>query len=88
MRLGLTHYVKHCENYIRTRGELVLPTLYAFNKGTVKVMRGNLERGVTWNAAHSSAPYSRTKTVRLTSWYGIGRYTSALSYRGLWVASL
>ena len=49
---------------------------------TRKVRRGNLERGVTWNAAHSSAPYSGTGTVRLTSWEGIGRYTSALSYRG------
>jgi len=31
-----------------------------------------LERGVTWNAAHSSAPYSGIKTVRLASWEGIG----------------
>jgi len=52
----------------------------------IKVRRGNLECGVTWNAALSSAPYSRTKTVRLTSWYGIGRYTSALSYHGLQVS--
>ena len=51
-----------------------------------KVRRGNLERGVTWNAALSSAPYSGTGTVRLTSWDGIGRYTSALSYRGLQVS--
>ena len=45
----------------------------------VKVRRGNLERGVTWNTALCSAPYSGTKTVRLASWDGIGRYTSALS---------
>ena len=51
-----------------------------------KVRQGNLERGVTWNVAHSSAPYSRTGTVRLTSWDGIGRNTSALSYHGLQVS--
>ena len=51
-----------------------------------KVRQGNLERGVTWNTAHSSAPYSRTGTVRLASWDGIGRYISALSYRGLEVS--
>ena len=51
-----------------------------------KVRRGNLERGVTWNAALSSAYYSGTKTVRLPSWDGIRRYTSALSYRGLQVS--
>ena len=57
-----------------------------------KVRQGNLECGVTWNAgltwnmAHSSAPYSRTGTVRLTSWDGIGRYTSALSYHELQVS--
>ena len=41
---------------------------------------------VTWNAAHSSAPYSRTGTVRLASWDGIGRYTSALSYHQLHIS--
>ena len=41
---------------------------------------------VTWNTAHSSAPYSRTGTVRLASWDGIGRYTSALFYHGLQVS--
>ena len=51
-----------------------------------KVRRGNLERGVTWNMALSSAPYSGTKTVRLASWDYIGRYTSALSYCGLQVS--
>ena len=51
-----------------------------------KVRWGNLEHGVTWNTAHSSAPYSGTGTVRLTLWDGIGRYTSALSYRGLQVS--
>ena len=48
-------------------------------------MWSNLEHGVTWNAAHSSAPYSKTGIVRLTSWDGIGRFTSAPSYRGLQV---
>ena len=43
--------------------------------------------GVTWNAALSSASCSWTKTVRLTSWDGIGRYTSTLSYRGLQVSN-
>ena len=51
-----------------------------------KVGRGNLERGVTWNAALSSAYYSGTKNVRLPSWDGIRRYTSALSYHGLQVS--
>ena len=51
-----------------------------------KISKGNLERGVTWNVAHSSAPYSGTGTVRLASWDGIGRYTSALSYHGLQVS--
>ena len=53
---------------------------------SAKVWQGNLEREITWNAALSSASCSWTKTVRLTSWYGIGRYTSALSYRGLQVS--
>ena len=44
------------------------------------------ERGVTWNTALSSASYSGTKTVRLASWDGIGRYTSALSHHGLQVS--
>ena len=52
----------------------------------LKVGRGNLERGVTWNAALSSAYYSGTKNVRLPSWDGIRRYTSALSYHGLQVS--
>ena len=43
--------------------------------------------GVTWNAALSSASCSWTKTVRLASWDSIGRYTSALSYRGLQVSN-
>jgi len=46
-----------------------------------------LERGVTWNAALSSASYSWKKTVRLTSWDNIGRYTSALSYCRLQVSN-
>ena len=50
-----------------------------------KVRWDNLECGVTWNTALSSVSYSGTKTVRLASWDGIGRYTSALSYRGLQV---
>ena len=41
------------------------------NSLTCKVRRDNLERGVTWNAAHSSAPYSGTGTVRLTLLDGI-----------------
>ena len=45
-----------------------------------------MEHGVTWNAALSSASYSRIKTVRLPSWDGIRRYTSALSQRGLQVS--
>ena len=45
-----------------------------------------MERGVTWNTALSSAPYSGTKTVRLASWDCTGRYTSAISYRGLQVS--
>ena len=52
-----------------------------------KVRRGRLERGVTWNAALSSASCSWIKTVRLASWDVIGRYTSALSYRGLQVSN-
>ena len=51
-----------------------------------KVGRGNLERGVTWNTALSSAYYSWTKTVRLPLSDGIRRYTSALSYHGLQVS--
>ena len=51
-----------------------------------KVGRGNLERGVTWNAALSSAYYSGTKTVRLPLSDGIRRYTSALSYHELQVS--
>ena len=51
-----------------------------------KVGRGNLERGITWNTALSSAYYSGTKNVRLPSWDGIRRYTSALSYHGLQVS--
>ena len=43
-------------------------------------------RRVTWNTALSSASCSWTKTIRLASWDGIGRYTSVLSYRGLQVS--
>ena len=46
-----------------------------------------MECGVTWNAAHSSAPYSGTGTVTLALWDGIGRYSSALSYCGLQVSN-
>ena len=41
-------------------------------------IRLRLECGVLSNAAHSSASYSWTMSVRLTSWDGIGRYTSGL----------
>ena len=67
-------------------GRLPFFPLFFAGSSACKVRRGNLERGVTWNTAHSSASYSRTKTVRLASWDGIGRYTSALSYRGLQVS--
>ena len=52
-----------------------------------KVRQGNLECGVTWNAAHYSASWSQTKTIRVTLWDCIGRYPGALSYRGLQISN-
>ena len=66
------------------RGIFWLSCKWAQGIGTNAVSKlrwGSLER------AHSSSPYSGQGVFnRTTSWDGIGKYTSALSYRGLQVS--